>query len=84
MLTHKIRRVVLRKPAVPATAEVVEVESVEPAAAAATPALEIAPNDPILAYLQSAPGAVELKRLELESPALDEMRARGSPWSSRW
>ncbi len=77
MLTHKIRRVVLRKPAVPATAEVVEVESVEPAAAAATPALEIAPNDPILAYLQSAPGAVELKHLELESPALDEMRAQG-------
>jgi hypothetical protein len=39
--------------------------------------LDIAPNDPAIAYFQSAPGAVELSSLALESPALDAMRAAG-------
>jgi len=37
----------------------------------------IAPNDPLVAYLQSARGVVELDRLELESPALDELKEAG-------
>ena len=41
------------------------------------PAVEIAPNDPLLAYLQTAGGAVEVDRLELESPAVDALRAAG-------
>ena len=41
------------------------------------PAVEIAPNDPIVAYFQSAPGAVDLDGLELESPALEALRAAG-------
>ncbi len=48
-----------------------------PAPAPAEPALEIAPTDPIVPYFQSAPGAVELKQLELDSPALEQMRAQG-------
>ena len=39
--------------------------------------IEISPNDPIVAYFQSAPGAVELDELELESPALDALREAG-------
>jgi serine phosphatase RsbU (regulator of sigma subunit)/anti-sigma regulatory factor (Ser/Thr protein kinase) len=38
---------------------------------------EIADNDPIIAYLQGATGAVDLTHLDLDSPALRELRARG-------
>jgi serine phosphatase RsbU (regulator of sigma subunit)/anti-sigma regulatory factor (Ser/Thr protein kinase) len=38
---------------------------------------EIAPNDPIIGYLQSATGAVDLSSLDLDSPALRELRASG-------
>lgn len=40
-------------------------------------ALSIAPNDPIVAYFLSAPGAVEIERLHLDSPALRALRAAG-------
>ncbi|HEU5369603.1 MAG TPA: GAF domain-containing protein, partial [Ktedonobacterales bacterium] len=39
--------------------------------------LSIAPNDPIVAYFLSAPGAVEIERLHLDSPALRALRAAG-------
>ncbi len=42
-----------------------------------TSSVEIAPNDPILAYLQGAPGPVDLDDLELSSPAVDALRADG-------
>jgi len=38
---------------------------------------EIAPNDPIIGYLQSATGAVDLEHLDLDSPALRELRSSG-------
>jgi serine phosphatase RsbU (regulator of sigma subunit) len=41
----------------------------------AAPELEIAPNDPILAYLASVSGVVEVEKLDLDSPALQEMKA---------
>jgi len=41
------------------------------------PPVDIAPNDPLLAYLQSASGAVDLETLELDSPALVTMKAAG-------
>ncbi len=41
------------------------------------PAVEVAPNDPLVAFLQTAGGAVEVDRLELESPAVDALRAAG-------
>lgn len=37
----------------------------------------IAPNDPLIAYLQSARGVVEVDRLEMESPALDSLKQAG-------
>jgi len=39
--------------------------------------VEIAPNDPLLVYLRSASGAVEIETLELDSPALAELKAGG-------
>ena len=77
VLTHTLRRVVLRKPATPAAPEAAEIEAPPTQVSAPGPELEIAPNDPIIAYLQSAPGAVELKHLELDSPALERMREQG-------
>src|SRR5450759_908345 len=41
------------------------------------PAIEIAPNDSLFAYLQWASGVVDAERLELDSPALGELRAAG-------
>lgn len=39
--------------------------------------VDIAPNDPLLVYLQSATGAVDITRLNLDSPALEQMRQAG-------
>jgi serine phosphatase RsbU (regulator of sigma subunit)/anti-sigma regulatory factor (Ser/Thr protein kinase) len=39
--------------------------------------VEIAPNDPLLAYFQSASEAVDIDTLELDSPALQELKAAG-------
>ncbi len=39
--------------------------------------IDIAPNDPLLAYLQSASGAVDVDELGLRSPALESMREAG-------
>ncbi len=39
--------------------------------------VDIAANDPLLAYLQSATGAVDVEALELDSPALAELKAAG-------
>ncbi len=39
--------------------------------------MDIAPNDPLLAYLQSASGAVEVEGLDLDSPALAELKEAG-------
>jgi len=39
--------------------------------------VEIAPNDPLLAYFQSSAEAVDIEALELDSPALSELKAAG-------
>jgi serine phosphatase RsbU (regulator of sigma subunit)/anti-sigma regulatory factor (Ser/Thr protein kinase) len=44
---------------------------------AEAPRIEIEETDPIIRYFQSAPGAVEINRLELESPALRALKAAG-------
>jgi serine phosphatase RsbU (regulator of sigma subunit)/anti-sigma regulatory factor (Ser/Thr protein kinase) len=57
--------------------------AVEPPSLAADPppeqeaAVEIAPNDPLLAYFQSASEAVDIEALDLDSPALRELKAAG-------
>jgi serine phosphatase RsbU (regulator of sigma subunit)/anti-sigma regulatory factor (Ser/Thr protein kinase) len=42
-----------------------------------TPPIEIAPNDPILAYFHAGSGAVPIDELELDSPAVRTLRASG-------
>ena len=41
------------------------------------PPVEIAPNDPLLAYFQAASEAVDIDALELDSPALRELKKAG-------
>jgi serine phosphatase RsbU (regulator of sigma subunit)/anti-sigma regulatory factor (Ser/Thr protein kinase) len=74
-ITHSLRRVIFRSGAPRAVA----VADDAPAAATQPQpgGLEIAPNDPIIGYFQSAVGAVDIDGLELDSPALDELRAAG-------
>ena len=43
----------------------------------ASPPLDISPNDPIIAYFMSAPGAVEITNLNLDSPALRALKENG-------
>jgi serine phosphatase RsbU (regulator of sigma subunit)/anti-sigma regulatory factor (Ser/Thr protein kinase) len=43
----------------------------------AGPELDIAPDDPLLAYLQDAGGVVDVEKLALDSPAVDELRWAG-------
>ena len=47
----------------------------EPSLQVAAPGVEIAPDDPILAYLANASGVVEVEKLDLDSPGLRAMRA---------
>ena len=74
----------LRRPAAPAPpADAVEAStSPQPGLAAATHppvsiAVDIPDADPLLAYLQSAPGPVDIVRLELDSPAVRALREAG-------
>src|ERR687887_1114490 len=46
-------------------------------AAPEQPPVDIAPNDPLLAYFQGVTGAVDIDTLELDSPALRELKAAG-------
>jgi serine phosphatase RsbU (regulator of sigma subunit)/anti-sigma regulatory factor (Ser/Thr protein kinase) len=39
--------------------------------------VDIAPNDPIVAYFLSSPGVVEIDKLEMDSPALAALKAAG-------
>ena len=41
------------------------------------PPMDIAPNDPIVAYFLSAPGAIEVDKLHLDSTALQAMKDAG-------
>ena len=44
---------------------------------AQSPPVDIAPNDPIIAFFQSASGAVDVDSLELESPAVAALKEAG-------
>jgi serine phosphatase RsbU (regulator of sigma subunit) len=55
-----------------------ETPAVAEAPQQAAPEVDIAPNDPILAYLASVSGVVEVDKLDLlDSPALNQMREAG-------
>jgi serine phosphatase RsbU (regulator of sigma subunit)/anti-sigma regulatory factor (Ser/Thr protein kinase) len=78
-LTRPIRRLLGRgdtaPTAVPSVPEA-PAEPIEPADSAGI-AIDIPESDPLLAYLQSAPGPVDVARLELDSPAVRAMREAG-------
>ncbi len=76
-IAQNLRRVINRS-APAATAETPATETpVAETRELDAPPVDIAPNDPIVAYFQSAPGAVDIETLELDSPALAELRAAG-------
>ena len=59
------------------TAQAAEAPETATLAASAQSPVEIGPNDPLLAYLQSAGGAVDVDALELDSDAVRELKAAG-------
>ncbi|MGI8825809.1 MAG: ATP-binding SpoIIE family protein phosphatase [Chloroflexota bacterium] len=60
------RRARTARPAIPVVPE-------QPATSSMSP-IEIAPNDPIVAYFQEVSGAVDIQQLEMDSPALRAMK----------
>jgi len=80
-LTRPIRRLPGRRNDVPVPENVSLTEAAAEPARASTDdpsiAIAIAESDPLLAYLQTAPGPVEVAKLELDSPALRAMREAG-------
>src|SRR6188474_2527647 len=79
-LTRPIRRLLGRRDATPLPPTTVAAEPVAGPARVPddrTIAVDIAETDPLLAYLQTAPGPVDLARLELDSPAVRDLRAAG-------
>jgi serine phosphatase RsbU (regulator of sigma subunit) len=61
-----------RQTAVPAAPVIAVPGSVDPG-----PELDLASNDPLVGYLLSEAGAVDVTTLELDSPALDRLRKAG-------
>ena len=81
-LTRPIRRLFGRgDPAAeissPPTDPEMAIPTATPESTTSTIAVDIAEDDPLLPYLQSAAGPVDLARLELDSPAVRELRAAG-------
>src|SRR5438046_9191073 len=73
-LTRTFRRVMGREAVVPApTTKATTARG----RALETPPIDIAPNDPILAYFHAGSGAVAIDELQLESPAVTALRAAG-------
>ncbi|HEV2824914.1 MAG TPA: hypothetical protein VG035_06880, partial [Actinomycetota bacterium] len=72
-IPSNLRRVLRREPRVRPTTEPVAAppERVE------APPVEIAPNDPLVAYFSGATGAVDIGALQLNSPALEGLRQAG-------
>jgi serine phosphatase RsbU (regulator of sigma subunit)/anti-sigma regulatory factor (Ser/Thr protein kinase) len=80
-LTRPIRRLLGRRPdaLVPPAPDTTRLAAVEPARSPdqASIAIDIPESDPLVAYLQSAPGPVEVAKLELDSPAVHALREAG-------
>ena len=57
--------------------EVIQIRDASQIQQMTPPPMDIAPNDPIVAYFLSAPGAIEVDKLHLASPALQAMKDAG-------
>jgi serine phosphatase RsbU (regulator of sigma subunit)/anti-sigma regulatory factor (Ser/Thr protein kinase) len=75
-LTRPFRRRFLKRRGARAAAKPLAQASLPAPSPEQTP-VEIAPNDPLLAYFQSASEAVDIDTLDLDSPALRELKAAG-------
>ncbi|HLQ48121.1 MAG TPA: SpoIIE family protein phosphatase [Candidatus Dormibacteraeota bacterium] len=80
-LTRPIRRLLGRHPdaLAPLAPEATRLAAIEPARSPdqASIAIDIPESDPLVAYLQSAAGPVEVAKLELDSPAVHALREAG-------
>jgi len=76
-LTRPFRHRLLGRRRAGRDAAAIEAASPPPQAPPEQAPVDIAPNDPLLAYLQSASGAVDVESLDLDSPALRELKAAG-------
>jgi len=78
-LTRPIRRLLGRTEPAPLPAGAAPEPRIAPEPVAEQPgvAIDIPETDPLFAYLQAAPGPVDLTRLELASPTLEQLRAAG-------
>ncbi len=74
---ESIRRTVGRGRTEPTPEVIAAPVRLEAPTVATGPAIEINPSDPLFAYLQGAPGVVDVERVTLESPALTELRSSG-------
>ena len=72
-IPSNLRRVLRREPRVRPTTEPVAA----PSERVEAPTVEIAPNDPLVAYFSGATGAVDISTLQLDSPALEGLREAG-------
>jgi serine phosphatase RsbU (regulator of sigma subunit)/anti-sigma regulatory factor (Ser/Thr protein kinase) len=75
-LTRPFRRLIRRSDVTTPAGKLVEQAPV-PVAERLDIAIDIPESDPLFAYLQAAPGAVDVARLELASPALQALRDGG-------
>src|SRR6266516_4657275 len=57
--------------------QVIQMDSADRSRRIMSPPIDIAPNDPIVAYFLSAPGTVEIDKLHLDSPALQALKEAG-------
>src|SRR5919199_13497 len=73
-IPSNLRRALRREPRVRPTTERVAADPTERVEA---PPVEIAPNDPLIAYFSGATGAVDIGALQLDSPALEGLREAG-------
>jgi serine phosphatase RsbU (regulator of sigma subunit)/anti-sigma regulatory factor (Ser/Thr protein kinase) len=76
-LTRPFRRRLLRRGRGDAATAGAEQRPSQPEAPPERTPVEIAPNDPLLAYFQAAGEAVDVEELELDSPALRELKEAG-------
>src|ERR1700741_1925288 len=74
-LTRPFRRRFLRRGRADAAAA--EQRPAQPDAPPEPAPVDTAPNDPLLAYFRAAGEAVDIEELELDSPALRELKAAG-------
>ena len=75
LFIERLKRVFGRRDPVEAVPPTIASKPAEPGAVRD---LDMAPNDPLLAYLQGSPGVIDLDTLRLESPMVARLKAEGA------